>query len=81
MTALNPSRAADALTLTVTGMTCQGCAGAVGRVLAAVPGVGRVEVDLAAGLAHVAGSARAEALLAAIRAAGYGAEPAAGDAA
>jgi hypothetical protein len=33
--------------LAITGMTCNGCAAAVTRVLSRVPGVANVEVDLA----------------------------------
>jgi copper chaperone len=59
--------------LSITGMTCAGCVGAVTRVLSRVPGVGEAKVDLAAGRATVTGSAAPEALVAAVAAAGYGA--------
>jgi copper chaperone len=59
--------------LAVTGMTCQGCVNAVTRVLSRVPGVRRVSVDLASGRAVVEGDAAADAVLAAVRKAGYGA--------
>jgi len=62
--------------LKITGMTCQHCVRAATEALQAVPGVVRVEVDLASGLAQVQGSADQAALAAAVRAAGYGAEPA-----
>ncbi len=60
--------------LAVTGMTCAGCVNAVSRVLARVPGAAHVQVTLATGWAEVAGSAAPDALLAAVRKAGYGAE-------
>ena len=59
--------------LAVTGMTCQGCVNAVTRVLSRVPGVRGVSVDLGAGRVVVGGNADPEALLAAVRKAGYGA--------
>jgi len=60
--------------LAVSGMTCAGCVNAVTRVLARVPGAGHVQVVLETGRAEIAGSATPDALLAAVRAAGYGAE-------
>ena len=60
------------VTLMVSGMTCTGCARSVERMLSAVPGVARVEVDLAGGRAVVVGTAPAEALADAIEARGYG---------
>ena len=60
--------------LQVSGMTCQGCVDAVARVLSRVPGAQGVAVDLAAGRAVVHGEAQPDALLAAVRKAGYGAE-------
>ena len=60
--------------LTVSGMTCQGCVNAVTRVLSRVSGAQNVTVDLAAGRAVVLGDAPPDALLAAVRKAGYGAE-------
>ena len=39
--------------LSVTGMTCGGCVNSVQKVLAALPGVQRVEVTLAPGQARV----------------------------
>lgn len=39
--------------LSVTGMTCGGCVNSVQRVLAALPGVQRVEVTLDPGQARV----------------------------
>jgi copper chaperone CopZ len=63
-----------ALVLSVSGMTCGGCANTLTRVLARVPGVTRAEVDLASGRVQVLGTARADELLDAVRGAGYGAE-------
>lgn len=60
--------------LAVTGMTCQGCVDAVTRVLSRVPGTQQVRVDLDASRAEISGSAAPDALLAAVRKAGYGAE-------
>ncbi len=63
--------------LTITGMTCAGCAGKVERALAALPGVAAVHVNLATATATVrhAGLAPAR-LVEAVARAGYGAEPA-----
>jgi len=41
------------IVLPVTGMTCGGCVNSVQRVLAALPGVERVEVTLQPGQARV----------------------------
>lgn len=57
--------------LSVSGMTCGGCAGAVTRALTQVPGVLGAQVDLAKGRATVTGSARAEDLIRAVEAAGF----------
>ncbi|AFL76374.1 CopZ family metallochaperone [Thiocystis violascens] len=64
--------------LKISGMSCQHCVKAVTEAIQAVPGVESVEVDLARGVARVAGPADADAnaLIAAVIAAGYGAEPA-----
>jgi copper chaperone len=61
-------------TLTVTGMTCGGCARSVERALSRVKGAERVVVDLATGRAEIDGTAATEALVAAVEAAGYGVE-------
>ncbi len=58
--------------LTVSGMTCGGCANTVTRVLTRVPGVERAEVDLGSGRATVTGRASADALIGAVEAAGFG---------
>lgn len=60
--------------IAVSGMTCQGCVNAVTRVLSRVPGAQDVKVDLDAGRAVVHGDAEPDALLTAVRKAGYGAE-------
>ncbi|HZS82811.1 MAG TPA: heavy metal-associated domain-containing protein [Stellaceae bacterium] len=64
---------ASGTVLAVTGMTCSGCAATLQRVLSRVPGVSRVDVDLAGGRAMVGGTAAPAALIAAVEAAGYGA--------
>ena len=73
----NQSRpvAAAGVTLSVTGMTCSGCANTLKRVLSRVPGVTSADVDLGSGRARVSGTASPEALVAAVEAAGYGAQP------
>jgi copper chaperone CopZ len=65
---------AEDVTLSITGMTCSGCANTVKRVLSRVPGATRAEVDHSRGRATVSGTARPEDLIAAVRAAGYGAQ-------
>jgi Cu+-exporting ATPase len=63
------------LSLLVDGMTCEGCAATVKRVIARVPGVSAAEVALAEGRATVRGDEQLDAqrLVAAITAAGYAA--------
>jgi len=39
----------DTLTLNVTGMSCMGCVSSVRNLLGALPGVTRIDVDLASG--------------------------------
>ena len=58
------------LVLRVGGMTCGHCSAQVEQALAAVAGVTAAEVDLASGLATVAGTATPEALVAAVEATG-----------
>ncbi len=60
--------------LKISGMNCQHCLRAVTQALESVPGADAVRVDLASGLAEVDGAAPTEALIAAVIAAGYGAE-------
>lgn len=59
--------------LSVSGMTCSGCANTVTRVLSRVSGVASATVDFGSGRAAVTGGARPEDLIAAVQAAGYGA--------
>ncbi len=60
------------VTLNIEGMSCMHCVKAVTQALAAVPGVsGTPQVDLAAGQAKVDGAVSAEALIAAVKQAGY----------
>ncbi|QKT03942.1 copper-translocating P-type ATPase [Ectothiorhodospiraceae bacterium 2226] len=73
----------DALELAVRGMSCASCVGGIEKALSAVPGVVSASVNLATGRARVrviAGVVGVEALVAAVEAAGYEAEPV-GDAA
>lgn len=62
--------------LKITGMNCQHCVRSVTQALEAVAGVEAVRVDLSTGIAEVQGQSETEALIAAVTAAGYGAEPA-----
>jgi copper chaperone CopZ len=71
MTSQGSKETAAAVEVTISGMTCSGCAGAVTRALSAVPGVVTARVDLAGGRATVTGTARAEDLLRAVQAAGF----------
>lgn len=43
----------ETITLKIGGMSCMGCVNSVKRLLAALPGIGRVDVDLAKGSAEV----------------------------
>uniref|UniRef100_E6QS90 Putative Copper-exporting ATPase-fragment CopA n=1 Tax=mine drainage metagenome TaxID=410659 RepID=E6QS90_9ZZZZ len=61
-------------TLQISGMTCNHCVMSVTRTLQKVPGVENVQVDLAEGEAVVRGNASVEAMVAAVKATGYGAE-------
>jgi copper chaperone CopZ len=58
-------------TLHITGMTCQNCVKHVTQALQGVDGVEKATVDLAAGTAVVEGSAKPEALIAAVEEEGY----------
>src|SRR5579875_349873 len=66
--------------LAISGMTCATCALRVERALAAVPGVARAEVNLAANRGYVTGAARPDELIAAVRRAGYEGELLTGEA-
>jgi Au+-exporting ATPase len=61
--------------LAIEGMHCASCVGRVEAALKAVPGVTAASVNLATEQASVTGSAGTEALVAAVRAAGYTARP------
>jgi heavy metal translocating P-type ATPase len=61
--------------LAVTGMTCASCVGRVERALQAVPGVTAATVNLATETAEITGVVETAALVAAVRKAGYGAQP------
>jgi copper chaperone CopZ len=65
---------ATSVKLSISGMTCSGCADTVKRVLSRVPGVTSVEVDLDKGAAVVGGTPGVPALVAAVVAAGYEAQ-------
>lgn len=65
------SESARKVELSVSGMTCGGCASTVTRVLSRVPGVVEAHVDLASGRATVTGTAPAEELIHAVEAAGF----------
>jgi len=68
--------------LAISGMTCATCAGRVEKALAAVPGIQRAEVNLAterASVEGIQGALRVADLVAAVRRAGYEAEPLTGD--
>lgn len=62
------------ITLKVTGMSCMGCVNSVRNLLGALPGVGRVDVDLAQGRVEVdydPALSQPDTLRAAIEAGGY----------
>ena len=58
-------------TFKVTGMNCPHCQASVKRAIASLPGVEAVDVDLHSGAATVAGNVEAEAVCAAVSAAGF----------
>jgi copper chaperone CopZ len=66
------------LSLAVSGMTCDGCAGTVKRAIQRVPGVSSAEVALREGRATVRGDEALDAqrVIAAVTAAGFGAKEA-----
>jgi copper chaperone CopZ len=61
----------DNIVLVIDGMTCASCVARVERALQAAPGVKAASVNLATEKATVRGAASLEALVAAVRAAGY----------
>lgn len=60
--------------LSISGMTCGGCADTVKRLLFGVDGVTGVDVDLRRGVAEIAGTASARDLIAAVEAGGFDAK-------
>ncbi len=60
--------------LKITGMTCNHCVMHTKKALEAVTGVDNAEVSLEPGSAKVAGTADVDALIAAVKEAGYTAE-------
>jgi P-type Cu+ transporter len=72
-----PGRSPEHVVLDISGMTCAACAGRVESALAKAPGVSKASVNLALERADVAvgpGGADADALVAAVEGAGYGAQ-------
>ncbi len=63
-----------AITLNVTGMTCNHCVQSVTKALQAVAGVENVSVSLATGCARIDGNASSPALIRAIEEEGYKAQ-------
>lgn len=61
----------EPIRLSVSGMTCAGCVASVEDALRTVPGVAEASVNFAEHTAQVQGSATADALVAAVRKAGY----------
>lgn len=64
----------DETTLTVSGMSCMGCVNSVKRLLADLPGVSQVEIDLATGrvrITHAADQVTPAAFKQAIEDGGY----------
>jgi len=64
--------------LKVSSMTCGACVRHVNSALQSLPGVERVDVDLAAGLVRIDGSADSATLIATLDEAGYPAQIATG---
>lgn len=69
-------RATEPIILDIKGMTCASCVRRVERALSRVPGVETASVNFAAETAQVIGDVDVEALVGAVRAAGYEASPA-----
>lgn len=66
----------DQVALKVSGMTCEGCARTIERVLSRVAGVESAKVDFDLGISIVRGAAGTTELISAVLQAGYGAEAA-----
>jgi copper chaperone len=64
------------ITLNVTGMTCEGCARAVERIIKTQDPQAAVTIDVGSGRVEARTAVPPAALVAAIEAAGYGATPA-----
>lgn len=65
----------ETLNLTVTGMTCMGCVNSVKNLLGALPGVTRIDIDLASGKVDIdydPASVQPEQVRQAIEDGGYG---------
>ncbi|ALM53841.1 heavy metal translocating P-type ATPase [Halomonas huangheensis] len=71
----SPAEAEPSQRLAIQGMTCASCVASVEKALNQVPGVTRAEVNFASNTARVHGKADGAALVAAVDAIGYGAEP------
>lgn len=67
---------ADTITLNVKGMSCEGCANAVKKIVARTQPAAETSVDLASGTVRIAGAADAAVLAEAITKGGYPATPA-----
>jgi Cu+-exporting ATPase len=63
------------ITLAITGARCAGCVNTIEKALRGVAGVERAAMNFADRTAQVAGDVEADALVAAVRAAGYQAQP------
>ena len=65
------------VSIPIAGMTCNGCAASATKAIAAVPGVKRVQVSLAAGKADITADERATdaVIAAAIERAGFSVGP------
>ena len=59
-------------TLSISGMTCSGCANTLTRVLSQVPGVERANVEFDSGRALVTGTVDPKVLIRAVETAGCG---------
>lgn len=65
----------ETLNLTVTGMSCMGCVNSVKNLLGALPGVTRIDIDLASGkvdIGYDSAAVQPEQLRQAIEDGGYG---------
>src|SRR5262245_56902914 len=76
----DPAKTPGAVELRIVGMHCAACVSRVEQALGSVPGVGEATVNLASERAHVRllDAVEPEALVRAVRAAGYDARPVSG---